>query len=228
MHEHKHLTLEEAERIVAEIIRKHKLHRDDFFGWAKQDYLVKARIEAARRLYDTGFRYAEMEKALHRSQATIARWLDKTGDRNRSVTTLPVPDEAKAIVRDTIKGFDLTEEDFFGKDRHPRCVDARSSAATRMHGKGLSLSTIARAIGRDRHTVMYYLDGGVSRAVRYFRKHGRLALSRLTFCESEYVAKAALERRMQPLDLICSWVSERIAIEKSANNNVEQEEELVA
>jgi len=85
-----------GKQIISAVLLDHGLHPDDFFGYARDQHLIKARMECAERLSAAGYNASEIARMMKRNHTTILNYFPKLRDtkngrylKNRLLEFLP-------------------------------------------------------------------------------------------------------------------------------------------
>ena len=85
-----------GKQIISAVLLDHGLHPDDFFGYARDQHLIKARRECAERLSAAGYNASEIARMMKRNHTTILNYFPKLRDakngrylKNRLLEFLP-------------------------------------------------------------------------------------------------------------------------------------------
>lgn len=95
----------------------------------------------------------------------------------------PIPDTAtstlgvrsRSVLQTVAARHKLQISDILGRDRFAHFLDARREAIRELATAGLTLTTIARVMGRDRSTIVHHLDPVLRASKLAFNKRWRLA-----------------------------------------------------
>lgn len=80
---HQHRNIELAEDIISRLAEKHNVTIEKLMSRQRSQYVVDARNEICLELYDAGYSYAEIAKAMNRHDSTIGYIITKLrGNQN--------------------------------------------------------------------------------------------------------------------------------------------------
>lgn len=120
----------------------------------------------------------------------------------------------KAVIRQAMMDYGLTEGEFFGQSRSPDCFKARSQAAHGLRQIGLSYPRIARILRRTHTTVLnYFPDLREKKGQRY---GSRRILRHMAGDIRETIIACAKAEEVTIETLIVQWVGERASYELEA------------
>jgi predicted HicB family RNase H-like nuclease len=137
---------------------------------------------------------------------------------------MSVPDKVRIreeIISDVLKQHGIGRDEFFGKLRTARHVDARRQVAYRLKDAGFSKVRIAEIIKRNHHTVSYYFGDASARKLSCSAQ--RRLFRRISGDLQHVVARCAEAEGITIETLVAQWVSERAEHEIAAKARAEME-----
>jgi len=116
------------------------------------------------------------------------------------------------IIDDVLRTRSIPRHLLFGPGRDRYLVEARRAIARRMRTADFSMASIARALKRERTTVINLIDDNDFRK----RRRKRFPLSRYAWMEDgvkKAIISIAKRRRITPGKLVNEWLADRVAAE---------------
>jgi hypothetical protein len=97
-------------QIVSEVLLDHRIHPDDFFGYARDEHLVKARKDCAERLSAAGYSAQEIGRMMKRDHTTILNYFPKLREsKNRRYITNKLLEILPPDIREIVQAFAKAE-----------------------------------------------------------------------------------------------------------------------
>ena len=119
------------------------------------------------------------------------------------------------IIDDVLRTRSIPRHLLFGPGRDRYLVEARRAIARRMKNAEFPMASIARALKRERTTIINLIDDNDFRK----RRRKRFPLSRYAWMEDntkKAILSIAKRRGIKPGELVNEWLAERVAVERAA------------
>jgi transposase len=109
-----------SRQIIDSVIKRRKIHSDDFFDGSREPFLVAARREAARLLFAEGFNSQQIARRLKRDHTTVLNYLPKMEEAKKArraarIVTRKLSDGAHHLVIETAKRQGITAEELIAR-----------------------------------------------------------------------------------------------------------------